>query len=267
MPMTPPMLRLSLARSVPRTGERQVSSRTFNSSSGDCVMSFCRLVSLRLASLLAVLFLLSPAALKAQTTSAQLSGVVADTTGARIPTAEIVLRNVQTRETRKAVSNDTGTFQFAAVPAGTYTVTVTMKGFETLITKNVELHPNDAARLAELHMKVGAETEQITVEGNTDIASSGERSSLITATDIQKLSTVGRDVSELLRTQAGFAVQQNGLDNSSSSSAEVAGAYSGLANYVGNGATANGARVYRHIHFRRCPGFGAVEGWAVYGMS
>ena len=227
-------------------------------SPGDRMMSSSRF-SVCVVSLLALVLLLSPAGLRAQTTSAQISGIVADTTGARIPTAQVIIRNVQTRETRKTVSNESGTFQFAAVPAGTYTITVTMKGFETLITKNVELHPNDVARLAELHMKVGAETDQITVEGNTDIASSGERSSLITAKDIQKLSTVGRDVSELLRTQAGFAVAQSGLDNASSSSAEVAGAYSGLANYVGNGSTANGASLISDGANVTDPGNGAGQ--------
>lgn len=195
----------------------------------------------------------------AQTTSASLNGVIADSTGARIPGAAVVLRNTKTRDTRRGVSSGTGLFQFNAVPAGTYTITVTMKGFETLVTKDVELHPNDNVNLAELHMKVGAEEVSVTVEANTDIATSGERSSLITAKDIEKLSTVGRDVSELLRTQAGFAVLQSGLDNSSGSSAEVVGAYSGLANYVGNGATANGASIISDGANVTDPGNGAGQ--------
>ena len=250
---------LSSACPVPRAPEPQAFSRTFNASPGDFFMSFRRSSFLRVLALWAAFLSLVPAGLQAQTTSAQLSGVVADQTGARIPGAEVLLRNAQTRETRRITSNDSGNFQFAAVPAGTYTVTVTMKGFETLITKNVELHPNDVARLAELHMKIGAETEQITVEGNTDIASSGERSSLITAKDIQKLSTVGRDVTELLRTQAGFAVAQSGLDNSGGSSAEVVGAYSGLSNYVGNGGTANGASLISDGANVTDPGNGAGQ--------
>jgi hypothetical protein len=93
--------------------------------------------------------------------------------------------------------------------------------------------------LSEIRLPVGEQTDNITVDAPTDIPTSGERSSLITDKDIQKLSTVGRDVTELLKTQAGFSQIQGGLDNSSSS-AEVVGAYSGLSSYVGNGATANG---------------------------
>jgi Carboxypeptidase regulatory-like domain len=201
---------------------------------------FLRILSLCTV-LLPILLLSAPSHSWAQTENASLSGVIADTSGARVPGAGVTLRSAKTRDERHAVSSGTGTFEFSSVPTGTYTITVTMKGFETLVTKDVELHPNDKVNLAELHLQVGAEDVSVTVEANTDMASSGERSSLITSKDIQKLSTVGRDVSELLRTQAGFSVLQNGLDNSGASSAEVAGTYSGLSNYVGNGATANGA--------------------------
>jgi Carboxypeptidase regulatory-like domain/TonB-dependent Receptor Plug Domain len=203
--------------------------------------TFLRLLLLRAALLVTLVMFCASANSWAQTENASLSGIVADATGARIPGATIVLRNSRTHAERHTTSSGTGTFEFISVPSGTYNVTITMKGFEALVTRDVELHPNDKANLAELHMKIGAETDTVTVEANTDIASSAEISSLITAKDIQKQSTVGRDVSELLRTQAGFSVLQAGLDNSAGSSAEVAGTYSGLSNYVGNGATANGA--------------------------
>src|ERR1700743_2598895 len=48
----------------------------------------------------------------AQTTSASLSGVIADTTGARIPQATVILSSSKTRETRRTLSNGTGVFQF-----------------------------------------------------------------------------------------------------------------------------------------------------------
>jgi hypothetical protein len=211
------------------------------------------------AALLALLVASLAQPVLAQTTSASLSGVVADTDGARIPGAAVTLRNSRTKDVRHVTSNGTGIFQFNTVPSGTYTITIVEKGFETLVTKDVELHPNDNANLSELRMKAGSQDISVTVEANTDMPTSGERSSLITAKDITKLSTVGRDVSELLRTQAGFAVAQNGLTNSTASSAEVAGAYSGLANYVGNGATANGASIISDGANVTDPGSGAGQ--------
>ena len=226
---------------------------------GDLPMkNYLRILSFCMA-LLATLFLYQPTSSWAQTTSASLSGVVSDTTGALIPQANVVLRNTKSHDLRHTTSSGAGIFRFNAVPAGTYSITITMKGFQTLVTRDIELHPNDNVSMSELHMKVGAEEVSVTVEANTDIATSGERSSLITAKDIQKLSTVGRDVSELLRTQAGFAVVQNGLDNASSSSAEVAGTYSGLSNYVGNGATANSASIISDGANVTDPGSGAGQ--------
>jgi hypothetical protein len=208
---------------------------------------------------LVLMALLLPAFAAAQTTSASLSGVVADSTGARIPQASLELRNTHTREARHILSRGDGTFTFAEVPAGSYSLTVSMAGFKTLVTRGIELHPNDTVNLPELRMQVGAQSTSIDVQSNTDISTSAERSSLITAKDIQKLSTVGRDVSELLRTQPGFSMVQNGLDNSTASSAEVAGAYSGLANYVGNGATANGASIISDGADVTDPGSGAGQ--------
>jgi len=226
---------------------------------GDLPMkNYLRILSFCMA-LLATLFLYQPTSSWAQTTSASLSGVVSDTTGALIPQANVILRNTKSHDLRHTTSSGAGIFRFNAVPAGTYSVTISMKGFQTLVTRDIELHPNDNVSMSELHMKVGAEDVSVTVEANTDIATNGERSSLITAKDIQKLSTVGRDVSELLRTQAGFAVVQNGLDNASSSSAEVAGTYSGLSNYVGNGATANGASIISDGANVTDPGSGAGQ--------
>ena len=216
------------------------------------------LLSLRTLGLVLTLCLAAAFA-HAQTTAGSMSGIVADSTGARIPEAAVVLRNSHSRDTRKTTSNGAGIFNFNFVPAGTYTLTITRDGFQTLVTKDVELHPNDQLNLSELRMQVGAESVSVTVEAQTDIATSGERSSLITSRDIQKLSTVGRDASELLRTQPGFAVLQTGLDNGSSGSAEVAGSYSGLGNYVGNGATGNGASIVSDGANITDPGSGAGQ--------
>jgi Carboxypeptidase regulatory-like domain/TonB-dependent Receptor Plug Domain len=190
--------------------------------------------------LAALVILCSPLTMLGQTTSGSMSGIIVDADGARIVGATLELRNTKTHDSRHAKTNNAGVFEFELIPAGTYTLTVTMKGFETLVTKDIEVHPNDQVNLTQLRMEVGSQEISVTVEADTEISTSGERSSLITAKDIQKLSTVGRDVSELLKTQPGFSLLQSGLDNSAASSAEVAGTYSGLTNYVGNGATANG---------------------------
>ena len=197
------------------------------------------------APVIVLAFLLgAPRPCLAQTVNAALGGIVSDQEGARVPGASVELQNERNKDIRKTTTNSEGVFQFIAVPTGSYSLTVQSQGFRKLVTKNIELHPNDSVQLSHLKLLVGGADVTLTVEAsNSDIEVSGERSHLITSKDITKLSTVGRDVTELLRTQPGFAMVQSGLDNGPATSAEVAGSYSGLANYVGSGSTANGTSV------------------------
>jgi len=251
----------SLTRSMPQTAYRQPETQTTSHNRTALTVTIYMkslLMKRSVLTLLALLLVYAPLSMNAQTSSGSLSGVVADKTGARIPDAKIVLRNTKSGDERKTVSSPSGVFNFNFIPASTYTITVTRDGFATLVTKNIEVHPNDQLNLAELKMDVGAESTTVTVEAETDISTSGERSSVITSRDIAKLSTVGRDVSELLKTQAGFSQTQAGLDNSGTS-AEVAGAYSGLGAYVGNGATGNGASLISDGSNVTDPGNGAGQ--------
>jgi len=186
--------------------------------------------------------LLKPA--HAQTTNASLGGIVSDSTGARLPGVSVKLINESSRDTRQTKTNREGVFQFSAVPTGTYTVRAQETGFTTLNEAGIELHPNDVRTLPEIKLQVGEVTTDVDVDAVGDVPTSGEKSTLITAHDIQRLATVGRDVGELLKTQAGFSQVQSGLDNGGGTDPSVVSAGgSGLGNYVGNGSTGNGATV------------------------
>jgi hypothetical protein len=211
-------------------------------------------------SLALTMFLGSAQICRSQTVNASLGGIVNDQFNARIPGASVVLLNLRTKDTREAITNAEGAFQFNAVPSGSYSLSIESAGFRKLVTKEIALHPNDSVQLTNLKMIVGASDVSIVVEAsNSGIGTSGERSQLISSKDITKQSTVGRDVTELLRTQPGFAMVQSGLDNGPSSSAEVAGSYSGLGNYVGSGSTANGTSVISDGANVTDPGSGAGQ--------
>jgi len=194
------------------------------------VLLFCTTICLR------------PAA--GQTVNASLGGIVSDAIGARVVGATVTLVNEASKDTRKSKTNGEGVYQFAAVPAGTYTLTVEHTDFGTYSESGIELHPNDARTLPTISLKVGTVSASVTVTAENDVIDTSERSTLITAGDIKRLSTVGRDVSELLKTQPGFAILQNGLNNGVGSDPSVVGTGgSGMSNYVGNGAPGNGASV------------------------
>ncbi|MGD0832288.1 MAG: carboxypeptidase-like regulatory domain-containing protein, partial [Terracidiphilus sp.] len=179
-----------------------------------------------------------------QTVNASLGGIVSDATGARVAGATVTLLNEASKDTRKSKTNGEGIYQFSAIPAGIYSVKIEHEGFEAYVESGIELHPNDARTLPVISLKVGSVSASVTVTAQNEVIDTSERSSLITASDIKKLSTVGRDASELLKTQPGFAILQNGLNNGLGSDPAVVGSGgSGLANYVGNGAPGNGASV------------------------
>src|ERR1700722_13425525 len=71
--------------------------------------------------------------------SGNISGVVADSTGAIVPNSTVTLRNTATGEQRTTVSTGAGIYQFVSLAPGSYDISATMKGFSTSkITVNLE---------------------------------------------------------------------------------------------------------------------------------
>ena len=184
----------------------------------------------------------STASAFAQTTTATLSGTVTDPTSAIIPGAEVTLTNVQNGTERKTESNSGGNFVFAAVPSGNYDVRVVMPGFQATLLHNIHLDPSDNKNLTKVTMALGEVTQTVNVSAeDAGLTNSGEKSTLITANDIKKLSVEGRDVGELVKILPGFAIAQtsSSVDNAAydPSQVNITGA---LRSYAANGNSANG---------------------------
>src|SRR5580700_11206856 len=78
--------------------------------------------------LLLVLFCTS--SLFGQNATGTISGTVADSSGAVIPKATVVLTDEATKSKRETVSNGSGFFSFVAILPSTYTLTVSAAGFK-----------------------------------------------------------------------------------------------------------------------------------------
>ena len=68
-----------------------------------------------------------------------LSGTVVDASGAVIPGADVAPSTSPPAIVSNAVSNADGLFSIPSLPIGTYTVTVTLQGFKTVVIQNVVL--------------------------------------------------------------------------------------------------------------------------------
>ncbi len=174
--------------------------------------------------LLAAVALIMPRGAQAQTTGA-IDGIVHDTTGALIPGAKVELISEQSKAVRTTTSNGEGYFTMNAIQANTYDLVVTMPGFDAYRVNGIAIHTGDHTTIAKIALKIGEVTQVINVSATTAGVSldTGEKSALITADDIARLSTVGRDATELIKTLPGFAVGGSLSNVSTANSAQTMG--------------------------------------------
>jgi hypothetical protein len=110
---------------------------------------------------LALLVVMAGVACAQQVTGA-IVGTVVDPNGAPVQGATVTAKDVERGTTLVTQSNDTGTFNFANVPVGTYEVKADAKGFRPVAQKAFTLVLNQTARL-NFQLKVGAVTETVEV--------------------------------------------------------------------------------------------------------
>ena len=136
---------------------------------------------------LALLFVpLATSAAWAQTFTGGVRGVVNDSGGV-VPGVTVTLINEANGASRDAVSNESGEYNFSAVPPGAYTVKAELTGFKTFENKGVRVGTQQFVTL-DITLEVGQLQETITVTGDaplidTSNASTGARDRLAAARD------------------------------------------------------------------------------------
>jgi len=169
-----------------------------------------------------------------------LSGVVQDPSSAYVPGAVVALTNLQNGIERTVTSNGSGAFYFAAVPSGDYRITIKMKGFRDLFRSGIHVNPGDSLALQEFKLSLTSTQETVSVEGvATSIPlDSGQLSATINANDVDRLSVVGRDATELQKILPGFAIHSSDNTNTAPDFSQV---NIGMGNaYISNGAPVAG---------------------------
>jgi hypothetical protein len=80
----------------------------------------------------------------AQEETAALNGQITDPDGLPVAGVKVQALNAGTNVSYSAGTNQTGLYNFPALLAGTYNVTVTKNGFRQAVRRGVELHVSDA---------------------------------------------------------------------------------------------------------------------------
>jgi len=152
--------------------------------------------------LLATIAVVAP---DARAQSSSLSGVVTDETGGILPDAEITVINQDNNVQRTVVSNEEGLYVFAQLPPGSYHLSATQPGFNSVTIEGITLLVNTNLELPVVFDTVATLTRSITVSAtapqlNTTDASVGNA---FGTKPIRQLPLNARNPAGLLSLQAG----------------------------------------------------------------
>ena len=78
------------------------------------------------------LIALGSCAVFGQVSTAAISGVVRDASGAVVPGVTVTVKHVESGLTRTAVTNETGSYTVQLLPVGAYEITTDLPGFKHL---------------------------------------------------------------------------------------------------------------------------------------
>jgi outer membrane receptor protein involved in Fe transport len=146
----------------------------------------------------ALLILMTGSDLHAQATaSGSIQGTVTDQSTAVVSGAQVVAKDKATDLTRSTTTSDSGYYRFEMLPVGTYIVTVSKPGFNTVVQTMEILIGQITTINAEL--KPGATTQVIEVIGEAPLVDQQKTSvsQTITPSEVEELPLLGRDVANL----------------------------------------------------------------------
>ena len=139
-----------------------------------------------------------------QSTSATLSGTVADVQGGVVPNASVTVTNTATGLQRQATTSNEGTFTIPLLPPAAYTVLVERQGFATAKLNDVVLNVNANVTL-NIQLNVGQVGETVTVEDASLI--NAETAAVSTVVDRQFVENIplnGRSFQSLIALTPGI---------------------------------------------------------------
>jgi hypothetical protein len=141
----------------------------------------------------------------AQGLTGQISGTIADPSGAAVPNATIELRNTATAQVRGVTTDTSGSFIVTELLPGTYQLKVTASGFATVEQTGLVLTATERLVLRTITLKVGdlVQTTSVVADAVRLQVQSGERSGLITSKQLQEVPLKSRDYAGMLKLLPG----------------------------------------------------------------
>ena len=143
----------------------------------------------------------------AQVAGATLTGTVKDSSGAFIPSAQIVITDVATGVSRTVSADGAGLYAAPNLLPATYEIRVSATGFSTEVQKGVTLTVG-AQQVLDFTMRVGQMSQmvEVTTEAPTVELTSSELGATVNSTTVRELPLNGRSWTDLANLQPGVVV-------------------------------------------------------------
>src|SRR4030095_11955449 len=131
--------------------------------------------------------------------TAQISGSVADQSGAVLPGAEITATQTETGVTRTTITNETGHYVLPNLPLGPYRLEAGLPGFRTFVQTGIVLQVG-ANPTINITLQVGQVSEQVEVQANAGLVETRTLSvgQVMETARIMELPLNGRNAQELI---------------------------------------------------------------------
>jgi hypothetical protein len=149
----------------------------------------------------------------AQQLTATLSGTATDQTDAHIPGAAVTVVNDATGDVRDSKADSSGFFSVTALIPGTYTVTITAKGFAAWKETGILLNQGDSRSLPNIHLRVGGEATAVTVISGADAevpVDNAEISATLNNELVDSATLTGRNAAEMIKMMPGVTFNNAG---------------------------------------------------------
>ena len=163
----------------------------------------------RLTVVFCILLITFAAPTSAQVVGGTLSGTVSDPSGAGIPQANLVIRNVATGVERSVTTNSDGFYTTVNLLPGTYEVTISATGFSLQTGHGISMMVG-AQVTFDVTLRVGTVSNRVEVTAQVpDVQlTSSDISAVVGATTVRELPLNGRSWTDLAALQPGVSTIQ-----------------------------------------------------------
>src|SRR5262249_50693472 len=99
-----------------------------------------------------------------QTSTGGMTGIVSDPAGAVIPGVKLLITNLETNDSRRSATNETGGYSFTTLPPGRYRFEAEHSGFKRFVVEPIEVRVQQFITL-DAKLEVGQSTQTVEVTG------------------------------------------------------------------------------------------------------